>query len=73
MRLSTAELSRNNIIGIVSGTGADMSPGTFLSFGVAAPLDVDLAHVGPDRVVHDPVHDSVGRGPRRASGANPSS
>lgn len=44
-----------------------------LASGVAALPYVGLARVDPDRVVHDPVHDSVGRGPRRASGANPSS
>ena len=33
----------------------------------AALPRVDLAHVGPDRVVHDPVHDRDGWTPPRSS------
>lgn len=47
------------------GTGADTGPGAFfIATGLSAALPhVGLAHVDPDRVVHNPVHNGVGMHP----------
>ena len=64
-RLSTAEYRETAPPILRLGTGADMGPGAVLLPAVrpAALPHVRLAHVDPDRVVHDPVHDRVGVDP----------
>lgn len=54
---------------VVHEPGPTRVPGAVLLPAVrpAALPHVDLAHVGPDRVVHDPVHDRDGWTPPRSS------
>ena len=48
--------------------GPTLAPVLFIATGLSAALPhVGLAHVDPDRVVHDPVHDGVGMHPAAES------
>lgn len=67
--LEHCRISRNGTVDIALGHRGRQGPRCFfIATGLSAVLPhVGLAHVDPDRVVHDPVHDGVGVHPAAES------